>query len=253
MRQMGRVIKAIFSRQFIIATAAVAAGMIFLARLGFWQLDRLEQRRASNAQLMAVLESAPLDLAAADLPEDLAALKDREAIAQGTFDFDYQGFVKLQTYQGRPGVHLVAPLVIDGGETAVLVNRGWVPEADSYDAYNESGPVTVNGYIGLTQTINRDTGAATATSAPLSTAVPTDFAWYRVDIAAIQTQMPYKLLPVYINQAPAADQTQPPFRSEREVDLSEGPHLGYAIQWFLFSAILGVMYVAYIYKGVRDK
>lgn len=243
MRQMGRVIKAIFSRQFIIATAAVAAGMIFLARLGFWQLDRLEQRRASNAQLMAVLESAPLDLAAADLPEDLAALKDREAIAQGTFDFDYQGFVKLQTYQGRPGVHLVAPLVLDDGKTAVLVNRGWVPEADNYAAYNEPGALTVNGYIGLTQTLNRDSGVS---------AVTEELAWYRVDIEAIQAQMPYDLLPIYINQAPEANDA-PPFRAEREVDLSEGSHMGYAIQWFIFCATLAIMYAALVYKDVRPK
>ncbi len=250
MNQIKRVVKALFSRQFILSNIAVVLGMIFLGRLGFWQLDRLDQRRASNAQLQAVLDSAPLDLANEDLanedlPEDLATLKNREAVAQGTFDFDYQGFVKLQTYQGRPGVHLLAPLVLEGGETAVLVNRGWVPEEDSYAAYDEPNPVTINGYIGLTQTINRDTGVATA--------VPDELAWYRVNIEAIQTQMPYELLPVYISQAPNADETQPPFRSEREIDLSEGPHLGYAIQWFLFSTLLGVMYIAYIYKDVREK
>jgi surfeit locus 1 family protein len=58
---------------------------------------------------------------------------------------------------------------------------------------------------------------------------------------------------VYIKQAPAEDNQQPPLRSEREVDLSEGPHLGYAIQWFLFSAILGVMYVALVNKDFQQK
>ncbi|MCP4428555.1 MAG: SURF1 family protein [Chloroflexi bacterium] len=252
MSQIGRMAKTFFSRQFILATAAVIAGMIFLARLGFWQLDRLEQRRVGNAQLQAVLDSQPLDLANESLPEDLISLKNREVVAQGAFDFDYQGFVKLQTYQGRSGVHLLAPLLLDGGETAVLVNRGWVPEADSYVAYDEPGPITIEGYIGLTQTLNRDR-RETLVLSEAEVAAPTELAWYRVDIAAIQTQMPYDLLPMYINQSPAADQTQPPFRSRREVDLSEGSHLGYAIQWFLFSAILGVMYVAYVYKDSRNK
>jgi surfeit locus 1 family protein len=176
------------------------------------------------------------------LPDALTPLKNRDAVAQGEFDFAYQGIVKLQNYQSKPGVHLIAPLVLDGGETAVLVNRGWVPEADNYGDYNEPGSLTINGYVGLTQTLNRDSGVS---------AVTEELAWYRVDIEAIQAQMPYDLLPIYINQAPEANDA-PPFRAEREVDLSEGPHMGYAIQWFLFAAVLAVMYTALVYKDVRS-
>ena len=65
--------------------------------------------------------------------------------------------------------------------------------------------------------------------------------------------MPYQLLPVFIKQAPGETNEQPPLRSEREVDLSEGPHLGYAVQWFLFSTILGVMYIALVNKDLAKK
>jgi surfeit locus 1 family protein len=232
--------RALFSRQWLLATVAVVVGMIFLARLGFWQLDRLEQRREKNAALIAALEAEPVNLNEAVLPEDLTPLKDRDAVAQGEFDFTHQGIVKLQNFQGRPGVNLVAPLVLAGGETAVLVDRGWVPEGDSYAAYNESAAQTIDGYIALTQTLNREGASSTLTD---------ELAWYRVDIAAIQTQMPYDLLPVYIKQAPGENNELPPLRAERELDLSEGPHLGYAIQWFLFSTILGVMYIALVNKG----
>ncbi|MCB9423321.1 MAG: SURF1 family protein [Ardenticatenaceae bacterium] len=237
---VGRVL---VSRQWLLPTLAVIAGMIFLARLGFWQLDRLDQRREKNAALIAALESAPVDLNETALPDDLNSLKDRDAVARGAFDFAYQGIVKLQIFQGQPGVDLVAPLVLADGETAVLVDRGWVPEVDNYTVYNEPGEQTISGYIALTQTLNR-AGASSAAD---------NLEWYRVDIAAIQTQMPYKLLPVYIKQAPGEDNQQPPLRSEREVDLSEGPHLGYAIQWFLFSTILGVMYIALVNKELGKK
>lgn len=236
--------RALFSRRWLLPTFAVVAGMIFLARLGFWQLDRLEQRREKNVALIAALESEPVDLNEAALPDDLASLKDRDAVAQGEFDFAHQGIVKLQTFQGQPGVNLVAPLVLAGGETAVLVDRGWVPETANWADYDEPGPITINGYIALTQTINR-TGA--------SSTISDELAWYRVDIDAIQVQMPYKLLPVYIRQAPEEDNQKPPLRTEREVDLSEGPHLGYAVQWFLFSTILGVMYITLVNKGLQKK
>ena len=236
--------RALVSRQWLLPTIAVIVGMMILVRLGFWQLDRLDQRRAKNAALVAALESAPVDLNDAVLPDDLTSLKDRDALARGEFDFSHEGIVKLQSFQGQPGVNLVAPLVLDDGETAVLVDRGWVPEADDYAVYDDPGQQTIKGYIALTQNLNRFGASSTLTD---------KLEWYRVDIDAIQTQMPYKLLPVYIKQAPGENNQQPPLRAEREVDLSEGPHLSYAIQWFLFSTILGVGYVALVNKELQKQ
>ena len=236
--------RALVSRQWLLPTIAVIVGMMILVRLGFWQLDRLDQRRAKNAALIAALESEPVDLNEAVLPDDLTSLKDRDALARGEFDFSHEGIVKLQSFQGQPGVNLVAPLVLDDGETAVLVDRGWVPEADDYAVYDDPGQQTIKGYIALTQNLNRFGASSTLTD---------KLEWYRVDIDAIQTQMPYKLLPVYIKQAPGENNQQPPLRAEREVDLSEGPHLSYAIQWFLFSTILGVGYVALVNKELQKQ
>jgi surfeit locus 1 family protein len=84
-----------------------------------------------------------------------------------------------------------------------------------------------------------------------------------VDIQAIQAQMPYELLPVYVLESATEDvqflsegmQSAPddgdsdlPYRPEPEFDLSNGPHLGYAIQWFIFALILGIVYVSYVRK-----
>ncbi|MEJ2746829.1 MAG: SURF1 family cytochrome oxidase biogenesis protein, partial [Anaerolineae bacterium] len=54
--------RALVSRQWLLPTIAVIVGMMILVRLGFWQLDRLDQRRAKNAALIAALESGPVDL-----------------------------------------------------------------------------------------------------------------------------------------------------------------------------------------------
>ncbi len=98
------------------------------------------------------------------------------------------------------------------------------------------------GYAALSQALSRR-----------QTAVPEDpkTDWYRVDIAAIQPQMPYKLLPIYVLQAPDEKQVLP-FRREQEIDLSEGPHLGYAMQWFTFSLGLGIAYVIFVRKSVKE-
>ncbi len=55
------------------------------------------------------------------------------------------------------------------------------------------------------------------------------------------------LLPVYLLQSPAPEgNVTLPYRSEPEVDLSEGPHLGYALQWFAFAITAGVIYLALV-------
>lgn len=233
------------SRRWLLPTIVVLIGMGILARLGFWQLDRLEQRRTANAALRQVLASPPLELTGEENLTHLGDLKDREVVVGGEYDFSRQVILKLQNWEGQTGVHLVTPLLLDERERAVLVDRGWIPEtqagSESLSKFDEPGEVIVGGYVALSQTLSRATDGS-------QVGEPQD-EWYRIDIEAIQAQLPYELLPVYVRQAPLpGGNTEPPFRSEREIDLSEGPHLGYAVQWFIFSFILLMIYLTYLGK-----
>lgn len=237
--------KAIFSRKWIAATIFVIMSMAVMARLGIWQLDRLEQRRAANAVLAASLASAPLLLPTA-LPDDLASIKDRQIVAAGQFDLDRQLVLLLKKWHGRTGVHLITPFLIADSQMAVLVDRGWIPQAD-YDngrlgQYDITGPVQLEGYAGLSQPMPR------AGNVPTLAGPQTEI--YRINIAALQPHFPYDLLPIYIQQAPQ-DNSTPPFRAAPEIDLSEGPHLGYALQWFLFTTILGGGYLIFVYQSLQ--
>jgi surfeit locus 1 family protein len=229
-----------------------------MTRLGFWQLDRLEQRRARNAQLSQQLALPPFSLSGDPLPEAPSALKNRLATAQGEFDFSYQVILKLQnrTETGglvsplnAVGVDLITPFVIEGTSKAVLVDRGWIPESeaalDNLTKFSEpAGQTTVTGRIQLSQTLPSKRATAIA---PKAASGSLQREWYRVDIEAIQAQIPYELLPIYIEQSPTDNsQTTLPYRSEPTFDLSEGPHLGYAIQWFTFALIFGGGYLYYV-------
>lgn len=238
----------LFSRRWWWVTLVVLLGMGVLARLGVWQLDRLEQRKARNATLVQQLSLPPLALPGEPLPHNLADLKNRQANARGEFDFSHQVALLYQNRMNVPGVHLIAPLVIEGTSQAVLVDRGWLPidqaDPDNWPLYDELGPVSVTGFIQLSQTLPARAGddVQQIPSEPLSE-------WYRVDIEAIQAQVPYELLPIYILQLPHDEiDTVLPYQVETEFDLSNGPHMGYAIQWFLFALILGVTYVSYVNK-----
>ena len=236
-------LKLLFSRRWWWVTLVVILGMGVLARLGIWQLNRLEQRRAANAALRQQLAAGPLSLNDPSL--DLSALPQmagREAVATGRFDFSEQVLLQLQKFEGAPGGHLIAPLRLDGREEAVLVDRGWIPEAElapeKWSQYNEAGTVTVTGTIRLPQTAR----GVEPPSEPQQT-------WYRVNVEAMARQFPYDIFPVYLLQSPpAAGNVSLPYREELEVDLSEGPHLSYAIQWFLFALMLGAGYIYYVFQ-----
>ncbi len=239
---LSRMPRTLISRRWWWATLLVVAGVLVMGRLGIWQLDRLEQRKAQNSVYLTQVSAAPLSLTGSDLPGAPAELVDRHATVQGHYDFSQQLVLVQQSYLGRPGANLVTPLVIDGSQSAVLINRGWIPaaavESGQLDAYDQPALQEVRGVIQLSQTLDR--GRETIVDGPQQQ-------WYRIDIAAIQEQMPYDLLPIYLAESPPAGfQEELPYRIEQEIDLSEGPHLGYAAQWFLFSAILGFGYLRFV-------
>lgn len=232
-------LRQLFSRRWWWVTLLVLAGMALLISLGNWQLDRLAQRRAANAVLREQLAAETVDLndPALDV-EALATMPDRAATVSGEFDFAYQQWLKLQNYAGQAGGHLVAPLRIAGRDEAVLVDRGWVPYEDVDPArwaqYDELGEVTVNGVIQLSDASERATAPEGESRE-----------WFRLNVGAIEERLPYDLLPVYLLQTDN-NGSGPPLREQPEADLSEGPHLSYAIQWFTFALMLGAGYFFYV-------
>ena len=103
---------------FAIATVTICV------RLGLWQLDRLEGRRAFNDRYAAGLEAAPLPLES--LLAEGGALAYRRAVATGRFDTDREVILYGRSLDGRSGNHVLTPLVLADGR-AIIVDRGWVP------------------------------------------------------------------------------------------------------------------------------
>ncbi|HEV2147891.1 MAG TPA: SURF1 family protein [Longimicrobiaceae bacterium] len=214
-------------------------------RLGFWQLDRLEQRRERNAAIRAAgrLPTLLLDSASVRLVADSpAAYLDRRVRVRGVYDPSREVVLRGRAREGRPGVHLVTPLRIAGSDDEVLVNRGWVPSPDGATVdrapYAEPGPQEV---VGLLQEVPA-TGDRGQPAAPRGGG---DTTFRRLDLATVRERSAGPVLPVYVQQLPDPARSRPPFRVPAPV-LSEGSHLSYAVQWFSFAAIalLGLVVVA---------
>jgi len=197
---------------FLLAALCVGAGV--------WQIDRLHQRRERNAVLRAARARPPLEVNGA-LPADSA--RDRRLHARGVYDYSHERLWRARSFEGVPGVDLVTPLRLADG-AAVLVDRGWAASPDAYHidqpAYREGDSAVV---LGLGMLAPRARGD--------------------VDPAALRDSVPYALLPFVIQLTPSAGPHRPlpPGLIRWPMpQLSDGPHLSYAIQWFSFAVIIVV-------------
>jgi len=223
------------------------AGLLLLAavfvRLGFWQLSRLRERRAANQVALSAQAAAPVSLNRAN-PEEVSDLAQRHLIATGRYDPEHDIVLRGVALDGVPGVHVVTPLLLSGQEAAVLVDRGFVPAPDAVtvdtDSLREPGPMRVEGI---------------AVPIPSGDGRPLEHrgrtTWGRLDLMALRQRLPYPILPLYLRQLP--DSSLPAFpRRVPPPPLDEGPHLSYAVQWFLFAlmaVLFGVLVVNRSEKG----
>jgi surfeit locus 1 family protein len=225
-----RNIRGILGAAFLLIMAALCV------RLGFWQLDRLEQRRARNTAVREAQARSPVPLDAAlfaAASADTSAYEWRPVQAAGTFHHAGDLLLRGRGREGRPGVHLVSPLVLADGRV-VMVNRGWVHAPDGAsadaDAYRTTGAVRVTGVL-RTMRADADGGM------PAAGRAGADSSWRRIDLAAARARSPGAVLPLYLQRLPsAADPPSEPL-AEPLPELSEGNHMSYAVQWFSFALI----------------
>lgn len=223
-------LQALRQPRWIIATVVVLALTAVFVRLGVWQLDRLEERRLTNAVGEERLDAPPVELSnLLEETTDLETLQYRRVTVAGEYDPSEEVLIRSQVELGQAGFHVITPLV-RSDRSAVLVNRGWVPitmDTPPVDAAPPSGRQTVEGWVHLTQT-----------RPPLGQEEPpgTLDVLNRVDIERIGHQTPHQLAPVYmVALGERSDDLPLPVDPPDFTD--EGPHLGYAIQWFGFAAV----------------
>ena len=227
--------------------------IVLFVSLGVWQLRRLEQRQTYNALLESRLEAQPqpfdllkerYDLAASEEVENAAAY--RRAEVTGRFDAENEVLLRSRALDGQPGYHVLTPLLLEGNR-ALLVDRGWVPfeldEPPIAQAAPPTGEVSVTGILFPAQAQPTGFGAKDPTEGELD-------AVFYVNTERLEQQLPYRLEPIYLElgrQTPLQTSQLPVPPAPPQ--LTEGSHLGYALQWFSFAAI-GVIGYGFLMRSV---
>jgi surfeit locus 1 family protein len=232
-----------FGRILLLIVALTVAAVC--VRLGIWQLHRLASKRAFNAAVVAGTSASPAPVETVAGRGTAAAY--RRADATGRYDPAREIlFYGRSNANGDPGSDVLTPLRLDDGD-AVLVDRGWIPFDPNQPLPVPGAPAAPRGTVSVTGVLF----PPDSSSPPAEGTAPVTIV-RRVNLAQIGAQLPYRLLPYYLvlqEQEPAqpAGLPSPPPAPE----LTEGPHLSYAIQWFSFAAIAILGYGLLLRRDLR--
>jgi len=225
----------------VLAVLLLALVAAVCMALGFWQVERAQLRR----DLQHTIEQGrarPAITLAADTPmQDLQAW--RAAQARGVWRNDLTVLIQNRNQNGRPGYWVATPFMLEGGAVAVLVLRGWLPRR--FDGLPPEVPVPQSGHIIHGQLLGRvprmyelpSLWGKTRNPQPVFRAVAAPVVT-NLTVEDAARGMGLNLLPVVLQQLPDADMAQDGLIRQWEgPSLDADKNVGYAIQWFSFSAI----------------
>jgi len=229
--------------------AVIAAAVC--VRLGIWQLSRLEERRAYNAQVSSRFDSGAEPLKDA-LARDSADARWRRVTGVGVADYTREVVLASRTRGGSPGVWIVTPLRLPDSDTVVAFVRGWVYSANGrtveLSRWRETDTLQVDGRL--------DAFQRPAAGAPRMQSDARAFRWLERDTLAAEWGVPVANMLVYqfgdtvggYDVTGGVTPARFPLPS-----MDEGPHKSYAVQWFAFAIVFVVGYGAVIYTGNKKR
>ncbi|WP_433888663.1 SURF1 family cytochrome oxidase biogenesis protein [Streptomyces sp. CA-111067] len=254
----------LWSRQWVFLTLLGLVMIPVMIRLGFWQLHRHEHRVANNRIIATALKAAPVPVESVTHPGAVLPHSDlyRSVSATGRFDTAHEVVARHRTAGNdgsdddsgggeEIGYHVITPLVLADGR-AVLVNRGWIPAGDDPTAFPKitpppSGEVTVTGRLRPDETTS-ETGIHNRKGLP-------DRQVMLISSTTEAADMPEKLLSGYmelVSTTPKPGPHQPNLIGAPDHS-SIGPHMAYAIQWWLFSAMVPVGWVVLLRRERAER
>lgn len=226
---------------------AIAAGIC--VRLGFWQLDRRETRRAKNA---LVRERSSQNVSLQSIrAQDTSATHWHRVTVRGVADYNAEMVQSSRSQSGAPGVYLltpIRPLEPGWGDTSFVLLRGFLYSADGrtvdFEMAREADTLEIEALV-------------TAFPPPKAGNVrsPTSTRALRsLNRDTLESMMGRPLVPVVL--LALGDTTPRDVKRPTRVpppSPSEGPHLSYAMQWFAFATVFVVGFIAFARGKIGGK
>lgn len=236
------VAKKAFGSKEILIVALGALVIVITALLGRWQLGRAHEKAALEAAMADKESAAVLQIGQPGI--DLTQDKWRRARVSGTFDVKLTVYLQNRQERDQTGFWVLTPLRIEGSDTYVMVQRGWIPRnfqaMDLIAPYKTpDGLTVVDGLI-----------------------APPPSQWFfffpdppkaiirqNIDLAAFARAHHIRLLPYVLRQSGALGDGLS--RDWPAANTGISTNYGYAMQWFGMSAVAALLLLTFIYRRMR--
>ena len=221
-------------------TIIAILGLALLLGLGTWQLERLAWKNALIAERASRLSAPLMNL---DIRKPDGSLNFRRVSVRGEFLHHQEFHLLSRTSKGRAGIHVVTPFVPlseNAEHTAILVNRGWVPNALSDPGLRREGQTS--GVVVVEGITRMDVGRR-GWFVPEND--PPSGVWLRMDLRQMSDALGLPLAPFIIEAGPALNPGGYPRGGQTRIQI-RNDHLGYAITWYTLAAALAAIYLLFV-------
>lgn len=235
--------RSLFTPRWLLSHLFALTMVVAMIGLGFWQLDRRDERNATNDEIAAAVARAPVEIESI-LDGIEPVVEHRRVIVRGKYLAESSFLVANRSFETQAGSWLATPVELDDG-TVVVVARGWVPRL--WVAGSDPRLVDTPNDVELVGRVFESVdggliGSGTDEYAEVS----------RMELAVVEEAILLDVANVWIQleaQLPAVLDLPIPVPPP---PLGEGPHLSYAFQWFFFSSGGIVVYGLILRRTLRE-
>lgn len=211
------------------ASALAVLLLPVLISLGFWQLDRAEEKRQLQQLFEQRQSKGAIPITQLETQRDL---RYQPVTLRGSFVNDKAVLLDNRIYQQRFGYEIITPFKLAEQNVLVLVNRGWLPGDPSRRTLPKIAAIT--GTVELSAEVYVPQGELLQLAASDSSEWPRIVQSVELDKLGDEFSTPLFPYTVRLSAGePGSYQA-----NWVVVNLQPEKHTGYAVQWFAMSATL---------------
>ena len=220
------------SLRFFLPSILITATFAFLVSLGFWQLDRADDKRSIETSIKQA------NTGSVELIKEEEGLQNKEYYEvrlQGKYLSDKQFIYDNQIVDQVSGYYVLTPYALEGQSKAILINRGFIPWNGRRDKLADIviGQETREIKVQISKPIKR------------------------MELKPSEVGIQFPVLIQSIDLQDMADRAKVDFSSViglLDASASNGfirkwepytgsieKHIGYAVQWFLMALVLAII------------
>lgn len=212
--------------RWIILTFLLAILIYLFIELSGWQFDRYHQRIDRNKDFVTAVAGVPIPI------ENVSQLNNLKQWGKVSLSGQYldaeSKLVRKRYLKNSLGFWVLTPFQLANKEI-ILVNRGWIPSANSSTSElaipsSPTQQVLIEGYLRPMEKFKAN---------------PTDLPSNQINDINIE-KFQGNIYPNYYIQVGKSNPAEKDIGIIYLPEVSNGPHLSYAIQWILFALLLPI-------------